>query len=445
MRYALNCLYLLLLIGCAPYLIYAALRHGKYRDGWEAKFLGRVPCRAGDRPCLWLHAVSVGEVNLLQPLLSQLGQEHPDWECVVSTTTRTGFALARKKYAGYQVFYCPLDFSWAVHQAARRIRPRLLVLVELELWPNLIRAAREYGASVALVNGRLSDRSARGYGRIRGFVRRLLAQLDVVAVQDERYAERFRALGARPETVHVTGSIKFDGAQVDRDNPATQRLRRLWPIPGDAFVFLAGSTQEPEERMALAAFAEIVSQCAQARLILVPRHPERFDEVARLLDRSGLPWQLRSRLGEPSASPPAAASPAARILLVDVVGELSAWWGVAQVGLVGGSFGSRGGQNMIEPAGYGVAVCFGPQTWNFQDVVTQLLAADAAVVVRDPHELATFVRRCLADPDAAQALGRRAQQLVLAQQGATQRTIQLLAPLVTAGRPTVAPPPCGTL
>lgn len=427
MRYLLNCLYLLLLIGCAPYLIYAALRHGKYRDGWEAKFLGRVPRRAGDRPCLWLHAVSVGEVNLLQPLLNQLGQEHPDWECVVSTTTRTGFALARKKYAGYQVFYCPLDFSWAVHRAVRRIRPRVLVLVELELWPNLIRAAREFGASVALVNGRLSNRSARGYGRIGFFVRRLLAQLDLIAVQDARYAERFRTLGARPEVIQVTGSIKFDGAQVDRDNPATRRLRELWQIPDDAFVFLAGSTQDPEEQMALAVFTELASRCAAARLILVPRHPERFDEVAQLLDQSGIPWQLRSRLGEPQAGPPAA-----RVLLVDVVGELSAWWGVAQVGLVGGSFGTRGGQNMIEPAGYGVAVCFGPRTWNFEDVVTQLLARHAATVVHDQQELAAFVLRCLDAPDEARALGQRARQLVLAQQGATRHTIQLLAPLVTA-------------
>ncbi|MCU0958533.1 MAG: 3-deoxy-D-manno-octulosonic acid transferase [Pirellulaceae bacterium] len=429
MRYVLNCLYLLLLVACSPYLIYAALRYGKYRDGWEAKFLGRVPRRVGDRPCLWLHAVSVGEVNLLQPLLNQLGQEHPDWECVVSTTTRTGFALARKKYAGYQVFYCPLDFSWSVREAVRRIRPRLLVLVELELWPNLIRAARAYGTSVALVNGRLSDRSARGYGRIRCFVRRLLAQLDLVAVQDEHYAQRFRALGARSDTVHVTGSIKFDGAQIERDNPATQRLRQLWQIPADAFVFLAGSTQEPEEQMALSVFADIAPQCPAARLILVPRHPERFEDVAHLLDQSGVPWQRRSRLGEPAAAPQAA-----RVLLVDVVGELGAWWGVADVGLVGGSFGPRGGQNMIEPAGYGVAVCFGPNTWNFRDVVTQLLDRHAAVVVRDQHELAAFVHRCLAAPDEARELGRRAQQLVLAQQGATQRTVDLLAPLVTATR-----------
>jgi 3-deoxy-D-manno-octulosonic-acid transferase len=427
MRYVLNCVYLLLLVCGAPYLLYAAIRHGKYRDGWEAKFLGRVPRRAGDRPCLWLHAVSVGEVNLLQPLLNQLGHEHPDWECVVSTTTRTGFALARKKYAGYQVFYCPLDFSWAVHQAVRRIRPRLLVLVELELWPNLIRAAREYGASVALVNGRLSDRSARGYGRIRYFVRRVLAQLDLVAAQDGRYAERFRALGARSDTVHVTGSIKFDGAQIERDNPATQRLRQLWNIPDDAFVFLAGSTQDPEEQMALAVFAEIASPCPGARLILVPRHPERFDDVARLLDQSGVAWQRRSRLGEPAPT-----REPARVLLVDVVGELGAWWGVANVGLVGGSFGPRGGQNMIEPAGYGVAVCFGPNTGNFQDVVAQLLARQGAVVVHDQHELAAFVHRCLTRPDEARELGLRARQLVVEQQGATLRTIRLLAPLVTA-------------
>ena len=167
MPYLLNIVYLLLIVVCSPWLAYAAIRQGKYRDGWGEKFLGRVPRRAGDRPCIWLHAVSVGEVNLLQPLLTELAQQQPTWECVISTTTRTGFALARKKYAGYQVFYCPLDFTWAVRQAMRRIRPDLFVLAELELWPNLIRAARRQGAKVAVVNGRLSEKSYRGYRRVR--------------------------------------------------------------------------------------------------------------------------------------------------------------------------------------------------------------------------------------------------------------------------------------
>lgn len=423
MPYLLNCIYLILIVCFSPYLAYAALRHGKYRDGWGPKYLGHVPPRAGDRPCVWLHAVSVGEVNLLQPLLALLGQEHPTWECVISTTTRTGLALARKKYAGYQVFYCPLDFTWAVRQAMRRMRPNLLVLAELELWPNLIRAAREHGARVAIVNGRLSDRSYRGYRRIRRVLRSTLERIDLIAAQDATYAERFRALGARPETVHVTGSIKFDGAQTDRSSPAVERLRQLWRWPQDAFVLLAGSTQDPEERLAVDVLRDMLPACPNARLIVVPRHPERFEEVAQMLDQAGQPWERRSRCEESTAT-------AARILLVDVVGELGAWWGVADVGFVGGSMGRRGGQNMIEPAGYGVAVCFGPNTWNFRDIVTRLLEREAAVVVRDQAELTAFVRRCFESPTYARQLGQRARELVLEQQGATRRTIDLLAPLV---------------
>jgi 3-deoxy-D-manno-octulosonic-acid transferase len=424
MPYLLNCVYLILIVCFSPWLAYAAIRQGKYRDGWGAKFLGLVPQRAGNRPCVWLHAVSVGEVNLLQPILAQLGQEHPTWECVISTTTRTGLALARKKYAGYPVFYCPLDFTWAVRHAMRRIRPAVLVLAELELWPNLIRAARQHGASVAVVNGRLSDKSYRGYRRIRPLVRRSLRCIDLIAAQNETYAERFRALGARPAAVHVTGSIKFDGAQTEPDNPATTRLRQLWSVPDEAFVLLAGSTQDPEERMAVQAFRDILPRCPDARLIVVPRHPERFEEVAQMLDRTGLPWQRRSRCDE-SAGPPA------HILLVDIVGELGAWWGLADVGFVGGSMGRRGGQNMIEPAGYGVAVCFGPNTWNFRDVVLQLLERQAAVVVHDQVEFTAFVRRCLETPQFARELGQRARALVLEQQGATRRTIDLLTPLVS--------------
>lgn len=432
MPYLLNFVYLLLIIACSPWLTYSAVRKGKYRDGWGEKLLGRVPRRSGDRPCIWLHAVSVGEVNLLQPILTELAQRRPTWECVISTTTRTGFALARKKYAGYQVFYCPLDFTWAVRRAMRRIRPTLFVLAELELWPNLIRAARRHGARVAVVNGRLSKKSHRGYRRIRSLVRQVLARIDLIAVQNDCYAQRFRDLGARPETVHVTGSIKFDGAATDRNNAATQALRQWWQLADSDFVVLAGSTQDPEEEMALNVFRNVLMNRPHARLILVPRHPERFDAVAQLLDQSGLAWQRRSRLDDPmsAAKPDHSSGEPARILLVDVIGELGAWWGAAQAGFVGGSMGRRGGQNMIEPAGYGVAVSFGPNTSNFRDIVTLLLGNQAAVVVQNESQLQDFVRRCADESEYLEDLGGRARQLVLEQQGATRRTVDCLLPMV---------------
>ena len=403
--YLLNLVYCLVLLLAAPYLVYQAIRKGKYREGFAAKFLGLVPRRTSRRPGVWLHAVSVGEVNLLAPLLAEIARQKPDWECVISTTTRTGMALARKKYSAYPVFYCPLDFSWAVRAALRRVRPDLLILAELELWPNLVRAARERGSRVAVVNGRLSEHSYGGYRRIRPVVARLLEKIDLIAAQDATYAERFRALGARPDAVQVTGSMKYDGAQTDRENPATLRLRRLAGFAAADVVLLAGSTQEPEEAIALGLYRDLRSIWPHLRLVLVPRHPERFEAVARLLDASGLPWQRRTLLhqGQPLGG--------ARILLVDVVGELGAWWGTAQIALVGGSLCNRGGQNMIEPAAYGAAVCFGPNTRNFRDIVAVMLARDAAVVVHDAGQFRDFVDAVCATAGYAARAGRAGENL----------------------------------
>jgi 3-deoxy-D-manno-octulosonic-acid transferase len=423
-RYFFNLAYLALIVLASPLLARRAVAHGKYRQGWLQKLFGLVPRREGDAPCLWFHAVSVGEVNLLGPLLAELARRQPRWQCVISTTTMTGLATARKKYPALTIFYCPLDFTWAVQTALRRIRPCCLVLAELELWPNLIAAAHRSGARVAVVNGRLSERSFKGYRRLRWLVEPSLKRLDLVAVQNDDYAERFLTLGAEPSNVHVTGSIKFDGAQTDRHNAATERLRQLAGIEDGDAVFLAGSTQEGEEEAALAAYRELCHEFPSLRLIVVPRHPERFDGVAGLLDRSGLGWQRRSRLEAEGARS------AARILLVDTVGELGAWWGTASIAFVGGSLGNRGGQNMIEPAAYGAAVSFGPNTRNFRDIVEQMLSERAAVVVADKNEVTAFVRRCLVDRPFAESLGQRARKLVFSQLGATQRTYDLLCPLI---------------
>jgi 3-deoxy-D-manno-octulosonic-acid transferase len=435
----LNIVYLAVLAVSLPLFVWQAIRTGKYRAGVREKFLGLVPLRAGNAPCVWIHAVSVGEVNLVATLLGELRREHVDWEFVVSTTSLAGFELARKKYADLAVCYCPLDFSWAVRTAMRRVRPTLLMLAELELWPNLIAAAKEQGARVVVINGRLSDRSFPRYKRIRPFIGRVLRQVDLFAVQNRETADRFLALGAPPDRVHITGSLKYDGAQTDRHNPRTAALRRLAGFTDDDIIFLAGSTQEPEEQTAVEIHRKFSAEHPRLRLVLVPRHPERFDTVAAVLESSGLPWQRRSTLDStnsvssrdraPSCSDGRGRRP---ILLVDTVGELSAWWGTATIAFVGGSFGSRGGQNMIEPAAYGAAVSFGPNTWNFRDIVASLLAADAAVVVQDTAALESFVGRCLNDSAYAAALGKRAQALVNSQLGATQRTVKLITAILDA-------------
>jgi 3-deoxy-D-manno-octulosonic-acid transferase len=424
----LNFLYLALLALASPWLLGQAVRKGKYREGFAAKLLGQVPRREPGRPCIWFHAVSVGEVNLLATLLARIAARRPDCECVISTTTMTGFALARKKYPETTLFYCPLDFTWAVRRALARVRPNLLVLAELELWPNLIRLSHAAGVRVAIVNGRLSERSFRGYRRCLWFVRPLLERIDFIGAQNQEYAERFCALGANAQSVHVTGSIKFDGAQTDRHNPATERLRALAGFAPDDVVFLAGSTQDPEESLSLAAFRELAPAHPRLRLVLVPRHPDRFATVAALLDASGLAWQRRSAL---DVGP---RDPATQAFLVDAVGELGAWWGTANVGFVGGSLSNRGGQNMIEPAAYGAAVSFGPNTRNFRDIVAALLAEQAAVVVHNGEELTAFVRRALEEPAFAAELGQRAKTFVSRQLGATERTMAGVLPLLVDER-----------
>lgn len=423
----LNLIYGALLCVATPYLIYQAIRKGKYRHGWNAKLWGSVPRRSTPTDCIWLHAVSVGEVTLLKSVLTRLESAHPDVECVISTTTSTGYELAQRIYAPRTVFYCPFDFSWAVQRALRRIRPRMLVLAELEIWPNLIRAAKKRGVKVAVINGRLSDRSDRGYSRIAMLVRPFFAQLDLVLAQTTTYAQRFLDFGAAPSVVQVSGSVKFDGAPSSRENPATQDLRRRAGIANDDFVFLAGSTQAPEESWAIETFRQLSSSNSNLRLIIVPRHAERFEEVAALLDRSGLGWERRSKWNGSNTS---GNEPRPRILLVDAIGELGAWWGTADVGFVGGSTGTRGGQNMIEPAAYGVATCFGPKTHNFRDIVELLFSHDAAQVIHTSEDLTSFVKSMLDNPDARRRLGEQAAKVVRSQRGAAEKTVQAIGTLL---------------
>jgi 3-deoxy-D-manno-octulosonic-acid transferase len=428
--HSLDLIYLILLVVAAPYLVYQAMRRGKYRTGWRAKLCGGAPRRTTQGECVWFHAVSVGEVNLLKTVLTRFESAHPDVESVISTTTSTGYELAQRMYAPRLVFYCPLDFSWSVRRALRRVRPTMLVLVELEIWPNLIREAKARGVKVAVVNGRLSERSARGYSRVRNFVRPLFAKLDLVLAQTTTYAQRFLDLGGRPESVQVTGSVKFDGAPSSRENSATQDLRRRAEIVDNDFVFLAGSTQSPEESWAIETYRQLAPSMPHLRLIIVPRHAERFEEVAALLEKSGIAWERRSKW---TSSTPRTNELRPRILLVDAIGELGAWWGAADVGFVGGSTGSRGGQNMIEPAAYGVATCFGPKTHNFRDIVELLLTHRAAKVIHTRDDLTAFVKQMAESPEERRELGQRASQVVQRQRGAAEKSVQMLGSLLYSG------------
>ena len=424
MPWILNFAYVALLLAVAPVLLYRRWVLGKYRDGWAEKLWGQLPERCGAKPCLWLHAVSVGEVLQLRPMMTLLAAQRPGWDFVITTTTRTGLDVAQKEYPQHTVCYFPLDFSWATRRAISRIKPSAIVLVELELWPNFVLTANRLGIPLALINGRVSHKSFRGYRRIRPLIARLLRGFDLLAAQNSEYADRLLALGAPRDRLHITGSIKFDGVRSNRSNPKTNELREFFGILPDEQVFIAGSTQSPEESFALDTWQALRGEFPNLRLILVPRHKERFEEVATLVASRGLALRRRS-----SGCATGRSAQPTEVLLLDTLGELGACWGLADIAFVGGSLTQRGGQNMLEPAAYGATVLFGPNTCNFRDIVEQLLARDAARVVRSDKELTSVVRELLKSPTTAQELGVRAKSFVATQQGAAARTVELLLSL----------------
>jgi 3-deoxy-D-manno-octulosonic-acid transferase len=433
MRYVLDLVYLLVLLVLLPWLVYQVLIRPKYRRGLLHKLLGHAPTLPSSSRRAWFHGVSVGEIHLLRQVIAAFRQGHPDWDCAVSTTTETGWQEARKHFTDLPVFFYPLDFSWTVRRALRRVNPQLIVLAEGELWPNFLIAAKEHGATVVVVNGRLSPRSAGRYRRFRWLTAPLWRRIDLLAVQTREYAEAFEAAGVPPERVQVTESVKFDGVQTDRQHERVGWMRHLLNVGPADRIWVCGSTQAPEEEIALDIFRRLRDEVAGLRLVLVPRQRERFEEVAGLLHRSGLPFVRRSTLNGPLTDRDA-------VVLVDTIGELSAVWGLAEVAYVGGSLdGKRGGQNMIEPAAYGAAVLFGPHVWNFRDTATRLVESAAAVQVADANELEREVRSLFGDGERRRRMGEAARQFVLAQQGATARTINAIdAVLNTTSRRRVA-------
>ena len=433
----LNILYLLALILLSPWLLYRALRTGRYRRNLVAKFLGsssiRNPQSAIRNPRrVWFHGVSVGEVHLLRQVVAAFRKRFPDIECVISSTTDTGFDEARRCFPDLAVIPFPLDFSWAVRRTMRAVAPELIVLAEGELWPNFLLASRRRGVPVAVVNARMSPRSFGRYRRLGVLSSLLLRRLDLIGAQTEEYAANFRALGADPAAVRVTGSVKFDGCKGDRHNPQTAALRRLFGVGEDDLVWVAGSTQAPEEEVVLAVYRRLRPDFPRLRLFLVPRQKDRFDEVAHLLDACHEPYVRRSCLNPQSAI----RNPQSPVVLIDTIGELGAVWGLADVAFVGGSLdGRRGGQNMIEPASYGAAVLFGPHVWNFREPAARLAGCGGAVRVADGAQLENALRGLLADPTRRRTMGTAARAYVVEQQGATERTLDLLAALLAASPP----------
>ena len=419
----LNLGWLLVLTLASPWLAWRSLVRRKRFGDWRQKLFGLVAPRTTAAPALWFHAVSVGEVLQLPRLIAELARTWGDFEVIISTTTATGHELARQRFPDARVVYWPLDFSWAVGTALDRLRPAGVVLVELELWPNFLRAAERRGVPVLLVNGRITARSHRGYRRVRPLVASMLRRVTRLIVQSREYADRFIDLGAPPDRLHVCGSLKYDGVETDRDNPRTQGFRHRLGLTDGGPVLVAGSTHAPEERLIAEAWRACRLAVPGLRLVVAPRHAERFDEVARLLtDELGMSVLRRSGLAAGEVMP---ADPD-RVILLDSLGELGACWGLADVAYVGGSLCPRGGQSMIEPAAYGAALVFGPNTWNFAEFVDLLQRAQAARVVGSGDELAGALTELFTDSLGSARMGRQARELVLGCQGSTAETARLL-------------------
>ena len=400
-------------------LLWRSRRAPAYRRRW-AERLGRFdpPARTGG---VCVHAVSVGETQAAQPLIKRLLAEPGAQPVTVTTTTPTGSVRVGELF-GDQVFhvYFPFDLPWAVDGFLDRVRPRLLIMIETEIWPNLLASCAARGIPTMLANGRLSARSARGYARLDGFARETFGAIGAVAAQTQADAERFVALGAPAERVHVTGSMKFDMAIRGSVKEQAEVLRRDWGT--DRPVWAAASTHEGEEEAVLEAHRRVLAKVPEALLVLVPRHPERFERAAQLVRRAGLTMVRRTEGTSVTAG--------TAVFLGDTMGELPIFLGAADAAFVGGSLVDIGGHNVLEPAAFGVPVVFGPHMHNFASISELLLAADAARQVRTAEGLAEVVLNWLGDASERTRVGENGRRVVEANRGALERTWQMVVGLL---------------
>ncbi len=410
-----------------PFLLYQMIALGKNRRGWGQR-LGGVPMRSGDKPCVWIHAVSLGEVNATRTLVDEIARLLPDHDVVVSATTDTGYAAALKLYPGRIVFRYPLDVSPVVRRVFRRIRPSIIILMELEVWPNFITLAHRAGIPICIANGRVTEeKSMRRFRKplIRTIARSMFSRITWTAAQDETYARRFVELGVPPDRVHVVGNLKYDTAVISDTIAGADELAQALGIDRAHPLIVAGSTGPGEEELLLAAWDSLRKQHAGFQLAIIPRKPERFDEVARLIESRGYECRRRGRLPDGARPEPPAHRPV--VFLGDTMGELRKFYNLATAVFVGRSLVPLGGSDVMEVAGLGKPMCFGPYMENFAEAVNGLLSDDGAIQVRDAADLTPALARLLADPSASTAIGANARAFVAQNTGATRRTVDLLA------------------
>jgi 3-deoxy-D-manno-octulosonic-acid transferase len=421
-----NVALLVALLVSAPWWLFRMATTHKYREGLWAR-LGGVPRalrqHAAARPVVWLHAVSVGEVLAVSRLVSELDSALPGLQVLISTTTRTGQALARERFGAERVFYCPLDLPWAVRAYLRALRPQLFVLAETEFWPNLLSGCARRGVPVAVVNARISDRSWPRYHALRSLWRPFLRRLNAMLAQTAVDAERLTAIGCRAEAVSVAGNLKFD-VRAAQEAEATRQLRAM--VLRSA-VLVAGSTLEGEEAAIIAAHQSIQAADYSLVTVLAPRHPERFNAVAAQLEASGVKWSRRSAWKGKEVEALESLEPGS-IVLLDTIGELASVYSLAAVAFVGGSVVAAGGHNPLEPAQFGVPIVMGPNYENFRAIVEDLRMHNA-IRISAQDTLTQTLFDLLTNREDAAELGARAREVFEAQAGATARCVEAITAL----------------
>jgi len=442
MRFLLDIVYAGAALFYLPVLIYRMLVLGKSRRGW-AERLGFVAPRPGSDRCIWIHAVSLGEVNATGTLVKAIEKELPQLPVVISTTTDTGFDRARQVYPKNLVFRYPLDFSGAVARAIRRLRPAAIILMELEIWPNLLDVARRSGVPVMIVNGRITEhRSMRRFTKpiVRSIARRMFGQLSCVGAQDAIYAERFRLLGTPADRVHVTGTMKYDTASVADRVDGQEELARQMGIDRGRPLWVCGCTGPGEEGVCLDAYSRLSRVIPGLQVAIIPRKPERFEEAAGEIAKRNLPFVRRSATQSSKSANPDTPRDRVAVFLGDTMGELRTFYALADVVFVGRTMCPLGGSDVLEVAGLAKPIIVGPSVFNFAEPVEMLRAGGGIVqidkMVDHPgavEALASTTQRLFQDDRARRDLGQAARQVLLANQGATGRTVELLKGLLNAG------------
>ncbi len=412
-----------------PYLLYRRLKRGP--SGVPlAEYFGRVASRPVSAHCVWMHAVSLGEINATRTLVAELHRRAPGVVVVLSSTTRTGLDRARQLYPKLITFRLPLDFSLAVRAALTRIRPSIIVLLELEVWPNLIAVAAASGIPVVIANGRITaDKSVRRFNHplLRWLARRMFGRLTWVGAQDGTYASRFVELGVPGERVQVTGSLKYDAAEISDRIEGQDELAQAMGIDAERPLWVCGSTGPGEEALILDAYAHLIEQFPDLQLAIIPRKPERFDEVAQLIVARGHAC-LRRSSGAPTL--PAGVSEPRPVFLGDTMGELRKFYALATVVFVGRSLVPMGGSDVMEAAGLAKPILVGPHTGNFAEAVNLLLAEGGCRVLSTGDALAGAVSDLLRHPERRQQMGQAGRAAIMSRRGATAVTVEQILALL---------------